>query len=222
MQHLGIEQTIKACGETYRLCRFSRRLLRLWFEWADAQIPDPLAIAEDHLAGFPDPDLLIGAAETMLLDRFSFNDPSLWELWKAEEGVAYAFSLLFDPGIDTKPIFDAVGVEEARRLLAKANGIPPVDPTEIDTQYYQAIGLMPQRGEAPIKTIPWHEFDASLFQNLHLTPDQIDALTPTEIVVLTRKEEKGRTLQEGLELLKIKAKLTTAQRLELAQLKQAN
>jgi hypothetical protein len=227
MRHLGIEQTIKAEGQTFRLSRFTRRLLRLWFEWADGFLGNPLAIAEEHFGTFPEPDVLIGVASDLMTHRYSFNDPAVWHLWNSPDGVRQAFGLLLDKyhsEIDPTPIIDSLGLARVERLLALANGVPPVDVAEIERQYFASLGLLPETEPAPFRTMDWAEFDASLFQNLHLTPDQIDAMTPTEITVLCRKldEANGRSLTEAAEVAKLYAKLTPEQILHLARLKAAH
>jgi hypothetical protein len=90
---------------------------------------------------------------------------------------------------------------------------------QIERDYFASLGLLPQREQREIKTIDWEEFDASLFQNVHLTPEQIDELTPVEITVLCRKEETGPTSAEAIEHAKLQTKLTPNQILDLAKLK---
>lgn len=226
MRHLGVEQTIKHDGKPYRLSRFTRRLLRLWLEWANSQIPSPLALAQDHFGTFGSPDVLVSVAADLMQHRYSFNDEAVWELWHQEEGVRHAVSLLFEthhPDADARAIVDSLPINQVQDLLAKANGVPPVDPFEVERQYYASLGWLPEQEPAPVKTMDWAEFDASLFQHLHLTPDQIDNMTPTEITVLCSKKEDGRgpSLQDGIEHAKLFARLTPKQQFELSLLKAA-
>jgi hypothetical protein len=106
-------------------------------------------------------------------------------------------------------------------LLARANGVPPVDPFEVERQYYASLGWLPEQEAAPVKTMDWAEFDASLFQHLHLTPEQIDGMTPTEITVLCAKKDdsRGPSLSDGIEHAKLFARLTPNQQYTLALVK---
>jgi hypothetical protein len=222
MRYFGIEQSVKADGKTFRLSRFSRRLLRLWFEWAASYIENPLAIVDEHFERFPEKELLISIASDMMTHRFSFNDEAVLQLWTNDIGINKAFALLFDKyhaDVDPDPIARALGIGEVRRLLILANGVAPVDTMQIERDYFASLGLLPQREQREIKTIDWEEFDASLFQNVHLTPEQIDELTPVEITVLCRKEETGPTSAEAIEHAKLQTKLTPNQILDLAKLK---
>lgn len=167
---------------------------------------------------------MIGVASDLMTHRYSFNDPAVWTLWHSPEGVKQAFALLFDKyhaDVDAGPVIEALGLARVETLVALANGIPPLDTAEIEKQFFISVGLMPSEEVAPFRTMDWAEFDASLFQNLHLTPDQIDGMTPTEITVLCRKldEAGGRSLSEAAEFAKLQAKLTPEQILTLARLK---
>lgn len=197
-------------------------MLRLWFEWADSTIGNPLAIAEEHFTTFPEPEILLSVAESLLQHRFSFNDQPVWELWHSTEGISKAFALLLDkyhPEADPDPIIEALGMDQVQRLLEKANGIPPIDTTEIERQFFTNLGFLPEQEQTAIQTMDWAEFDASLFQNLHLTPAQIDDLTPVEITVLCKGEQEERSLGEFADLAKLYLKLSPQQILELTKLK---
>lgn len=227
MQYIGQEQAIKADGKTFRLSRFTVKLLRTWFQWADSFLESPLAIAEKHLATFPEPDVLIAVAQDYAGDRFSFSDDAVWVLWTSPVGIGHAFGLLLDKyhsGESADPIIEALGMVQVERLLAKANGFPPVDTNEIKRNYFVSIGLMEPEEEGKKRKMEWEELHRSIFQNLHLTPQQIDDLTPTEICVLCKEDDKKEINSLALaggnifELAKLQAQLTPSQQLELAKL----
>lgn len=179
---------------------------------------------QKHFASFPEKDILVSVASDLMGHRYSFNDPAVWELWHQAKGIKYAVRLLFEkyhPDLDPDPILDAIPMQQVEALLTKANGIPPVDGYEVERQFYASLGYLPETAPVPLKTMDWGEFDKSLFQNLHLTPDQIDSMTPTEITVLCRKKDdvSGPSLTDGIEHAKLFSRLTPEMQFELTRLK---
>ncbi len=96
MNHLGTATDLEIGGKTYTLARFTRRIMRLYLDWADKVLPDPIQAIKASLDGFPPhlQELMVRDALDRSRLRRSFNSDEVQQLLQTPEGVFKLFSLL--------------------------------------------------------------------------------------------------------------------------------
>lgn len=125
MNHIGRVTEIVVGEKTYKLSRFTRKILARFIDWADKTLPHPLAELKQHIDGFPEPiqKLLVEEALEKHRLRKSINNPDIQALMQTNEGLLKVLCLLFqeyNPGMtddEVADVFDRCVLEHGEDYL---------------------------------------------------------------------------------------------------------
>lgn len=223
MWHVGSEQWLKVNGKAYRLARWTRRLVRAWYEWALSKIPNPLTTLSQSLHVLPSYLMLtlVNHADKLATERNNLEGEEFSRLWRSEEGLFKVFSLLIGehhPELDEDEIKEVLSQVDLEALIARASGRLPIDEVELEKDYLRELGLMPAEASIPQPPVDWANIDRELFRNCYLTPQQVDEMTlPEIIVILGQKAEHVATdAESAIRFARLIRSLTPEQRLTLS------
>ncbi len=220
MNHVGIAQSVQIGTHTVRLGRLTRAVMRRWLEWARKKLRPFLDAILKHFDRFPPCCQRIMAEEAMTLAESlaDFNSPDLSDLWFSDEGQIQLLALLMDcePALALDLASQAVSDGLPVGIwVGKATGRTSLTPTELEAQAYRQAGLLPQSSPSRPTPINWASVDKDIFQNIGLTPEQVDLMTLAELCTVLRAETE-MTQGEKEEHAKLYHKLTPKQKLNLA------
>lgn len=226
MQHVGRPQTVTIAGRPVRLGRLTRGVLRQWTDWARTLLPNVLAAVLAHFDHFPPKvqKLLADAAIANAEARKDFGSEELSRLWYSRPGTAQLLGLLIvegssldlDLAVDlASQAVDELGDETVAKWISTASGRVVASQFELETRAYTEAGFLPSFPPSRNKR-EWHEIDRDIFQNIGLTPQQVDEMTLPELIAVLRAEDKAASMADAFKRAEMYHKLTPAQRLKLA------
>jgi hypothetical protein len=184
IEFIGVEQVITIEGQRYKLSRFTIFLLVKWLHWAADKI-GPLRLG--NLDNYTLASLQ--AAYEAVENWRTFKNPLIQELYASAEGQQHIFALLLEKHhwqVDPQSLLPHV--QDLDKIVSRATGIARPDPKEIDTVFFQELGLMfPDDNEET----NWQEQFTSMAANIYKLPNEVGEMTLAEWRSLKGKCEAG-------------------------------